>query len=379
MTRSNIVRSVSKAIKSAIYKKFITGNFTKAHLGREYKISPRTIGRIITEYIGITKKKAKDKVKDKVKGNFIKEDIRLKAYHLFTVSKMGKKKIASRLNLTLSVVEEIIKEMKEKNIDFKKPGELIANVKDIPLEEIKKNLTPPTYIITPQSITLASEDFNVVVEKEDERHADVLKAIFDENWDTVYDYVDALGMFKKQFTMFGDRVVVDNNGNVMIDNIPVNGLLVDKILATTEAGVDYTRYIKMLEKAFDNPSIKDVNDIYRFVNGNSIEIDEDGFIICYKSVYKDDSGTLLDSYTKTIINNVGSIVRMPREEVDHDSNITCSRGLHVADKYYFNAGFGDSVKIKCRVNPYNVVSVPYDYNDSKCRVCEYEVIGVVTE
>jgi hypothetical protein len=28
----------------------------------------------------------------------------------------------------------------------------------------------------------------------------------------------------------------------------------------------------------------------------------------------------------------------------------------------------------CKVNPKNVVSIPADYNNSKMRVCEYEVI-----
>jgi hypothetical protein len=66
---------------------------------------------------------------------------------------------------------------------------------------------------------------------------------------------------------------------------------------------------------------------------------------------------------------------MDRDQVDADSSQTCSRGLHVAS-WDFVKSHGTIVSVK--VNPVDVVSIPYDYNGQKMRVCRYQVIDTIT-
>jgi hypothetical protein len=66
---------------------------------------------------------------------------------------------------------------------------------------------------------------------------------------------------------------------------------------------------------------------------------------------------------------------MDRDMVDADSSRTCSRGLHVASWGYVK---GHSTIVSVKVNPVDVVSIPYDYNGQKMRVCRYQVIDTIT-
>ncbi len=67
---------------------------------------------------------------------------------------------------------------------------------------------------------------------------------------------------------------------------------------------------------------------------------------------------------------------MPRNEVDENSEVTCSQGLHVASYSYMDHYPGERIVI-CKVNPKDVVAVPADYNNAKMRVSGYEVVGEV--
>nr|DAD57833.1 MAG TPA: hypothetical protein [Bacteriophage sp.] len=135
-------------------------------------------------------------------------------------------------------------------------------------------------------------------------------------------------------------------------------------------------FLKFLENLEENPSRKTINNLYSFIGHNDIEIDKDGYVICYKVIRED----WTDSYTGTINNSIGSLIKMPRNQIDDDDNRTCSKGLHAASlRYLRSSGYGQSPDgkwrlVKLRVNPRNFVSVPIDYDGSKARVCEYEVI-----
>ena len=65
---------------------------------------------------------------------------------------------------------------------------------------------------------------------------------------------------------------------------------------------------------------------------------------------------------------------MPRESVNADREVTCSRGLHIAARSYAE-GFGTSGKLLVvKVNPIDVVAVPTDYHRQKMRCCKYQSI-----
>jgi hypothetical protein len=64
---------------------------------------------------------------------------------------------------------------------------------------------------------------------------------------------------------------------------------------------------------------------------------------------------------------------MDRSQVDDDPNNTCSYGLHVGAWDYVK-GFNNGVILEVEVNPEDVVTIPYDYDSQKMRVCKYKVL-----
>ena len=133
--------------------------------------------------------------------------------------------------------------------------------------------------------------------------------------------------------------------------------------------------INFLQKLQESNSYHILEELLDFIQYNDIEIADDGNVICYKVVdenYK-------DIYTHTIDNSVGQVVKMNRNRVSDDRNKSCSFGLHVASLQYLKSScYGcDSPNnhlMKLSVHPKDFVSVPYDYNGAKARVCEYTVI-----
>jgi len=119
-----------------------------------------------------------------------------------------------------------------------------------------------------------------------------------------------------------------------------------------------------------NPSKRAVDELYGFLENNNLPITPDGHFLAYKKVRAD----FTDSHTGTFDNSPGQIVTMPRESVDADRNVTCSRGLHIAARAYAES-FGQSGKLLVvKVNPIDVIAVPNDYDRQKMRCCRYQSI-----
>lgn len=166
------------------------------------------------------------------------------------------------------------------------------------------------------------------------------------------------------------------NGEVYYDNTPVHNTLADKLLDMLDGGFDAQPWLAFLENVMTNPSYRSREALYDFLDHFKAPITPDGHFIAFKRVRSD----YKDIYSNTINNAPGTVVSMPRSQVDDDNQRTCSAGLHVcADEYlkgYFGA-IGEYRTVAVKVNPRDVVSVPYDYNFSKMRTCQYEVIGDV--
>lgn len=146
--------------------------------------------------------------------------------------------------------------------------------------------------------------------------------------------------------------------------------------ATEGNEAQMARLLNFLDKLILNPSTSAITTLYNFISHNNIELTDDGDILAFKAVTED----LKDIYTKTISNQPGEVVSMPRELVVEDPNQTCSAGLHVCSwAYLTESGFvsGGARYLKVRVNPKDVVSVPTDYKGTKMRCCEYKVIELI--
>lgn len=183
---------------------------------------------------------------------------------------------------------------------------------------------------------------------------------------------------KQAVTKFleGSTIYIDNNQIKRKINPPhtnpqdevLHSSLVTRILKMVDEGFDVKPMMLFLENLLQNPSNRAIQELYNFLETCNLPITNDGRFIAYKRVRYD----YMDVYSGTIDNSVGQIVKMERRNVDDNCNRTCSYGLHVCSLGYLNNFSGERLMADL-VNPRDVVSIPTDYQNSKMRVCEYEV------
>lgn len=177
--------------------------------------------------------------------------------------------------------------------------------------------------------------------------------------------------FVRDATSSNQKVEV-KYGAVYFEGSPIHNTLTDKLLELLEAGFDVTPWVNFLENLMENPSYRSREALYDFLEHFSAPLTEDGCFIAFKRV----RGNFKDIHTGKFDNSPGQVLTMPRSQVDDDNQRTCSAGLHVcADEYLTGfANHSDNKTVVVKVNPRDVVSVPYDYNFSKMRTCGYEVL-----
>lgn len=84
-----------------------------------------------------------------------------------------------------------------------------------------------------------------------------------------------------------------------------------------------------------------------------------------------DDTVYTDGYTHTMRIKIGEMVTMPREDCDCDSDIECSRGLHLGGTTWLNKGYFGNTGLVCLCNPMDVVAIPHDASYGKLRTCAY--------
>lgn len=131
-----------------------------------------------------------------------------------------------------------------------------------------------------------------------------------------------------------------------------------------------------LNRLAANPQKHVWNEALLFMEANSFTLFENGHILGYKAVRPD----FTDKRTGTINNSPGRRVTMPRQQVDDDRRVSCSTGLHVASHSYA-LGFASTRDrlLVVMVDPVDIVSIPYDYDNQKMRTCGYDVVAALAE
>lgn len=177
---------------------------------------------------------------------------------------------------------------------------------------------------------------------------------------------------------------------VLVDGIPLDPTLTKVLIATIEDGDGGGSLINFAKRLANNPSRKSREQLYNFIDANGIQIDEDGFIIGYKGVTRDENGQYVSLHSgpgtvndtvyqnAQLPNNVGDVVTLDRRLIDDDSNRGCSVGLHVGT-YEYASSFGNGVTLTVKVDPADVVSVPNDCAFQKVRTCRYEVLATTEQ
>ena len=162
------------------------------------------------------------------------------------------------------------------------------------------------------------------------------------------------------------------DGVLWYDGEQVHDVITDRIVEMLKGGFDHGPMLRFLERLYENPSFRAINELYTFLQHKFLPITPDGYFLAYKAVRPD----FMDKYSGTINNSVGKSPRVKRHQVDDNCDVGCSNGLHVGAIDYVKSygSAGDKVVI-CKVDPADVVSVPLDSMHQKVRCCGYEVVG----
>ena len=199
----------------------------------------------------------------------------------------------------------------------------------------------------------------------------VVDAIKQGDWQKVADLVEP----KKVVLNYGKGNVSVQGDQLFWKGKPMNNGLATRMIAMLQDEFPIEPLVNFMENLMTNPSKRAVDELYGFLEKNSLPITPDGHFLAYKKVRND----YLDIHSGTMDNSPGKIVEMERNEVDDNKDRTCSSGLHFCSQDYlphFGNGSDNRVVI-VKINPRDVVSIPSDYNNAKGRACRYEVVGEI--
>lgn len=187
--------------------------------------------------------------------------------------------------------------------------------------------------------------------------------------------VEAFTKGKFKVNVSGNSITYTPDSGVPFE---VSGLLSQRIIETiTKDGIEGAdSLMNFLDKLLLNPSNRSVNELYGFVEHNDIVITPSGTFYAWKVV----RDTYFDKHSNTMDNSVGNEVRVARNQVNENSDVTCSYGLHACAKSYIKSfgSSGDRV-VRVEIDPADVVAVPKDYRNAKLRCAGYKVIADVTD
>lgn len=226
------------------------------------------------------------------------------------------------------------------------------------------------------AITLFTDDEKRTVSSDDkDQYAQVMEQLVSGNVQEAWSLAASAG--KKAVEMFSEGLITVKDGVVKYrDAICLRNSLSERIskMVQTNDLEEAGRLSKLMENLLDNPYSHVVSELFDFLRANDIKLTDDGCFIAWKKVrenYKDVHSGLFD-------NSPGTEVSVPFSEVNTDSSVTCSNGLHVCSSSYLGH-FGGNRIVSVKVNPRDVGAVPNDYNQAKMRVCRYKVLEDVTD
>jgi hypothetical protein len=173
--------------------------------------------------------------------------------------------------------------------------------------------------------------------------------------------------------------IIDNHLYSFGELVP--DYIAKKVFQFMEEDLPFEYLINFWNNLKENPSENSREQTLSFLESNDFPLTSDGMFIAYKMVRSD----YLDDYTAKLDNTPGKWVTEDRSLVVDDPTKTCAKGLHIAPFDYaqlYKGLYGNDRKrrrlIELLVNPRDVVSVPYNYEDQKARVCAYYVLKDVT-
>lgn len=228
------------------------------------------------------------------------------------------------------------------------------------------------YTLSQTSVTVFLDGNTYPVDKSHSQYEIIIDALKRNDVVTIRKAINVKQTLVEQST---GRLTLED-GVLYCEGNEVSHVLVPRILTMLEDGFDVQPMMRLLDNLLKNPSYRAVKQLYGFLEACNLPITEDGHFLAYKIVTHD----YKDCRTQTFDNSIGAVVKMPRNEVDENPEVTCSSGLHVCSQdylpHYGSREHRETDRIVVvKVNPEHVVAVPKDYNNAKMRLCEYEVVG----
>lgn len=217
--------------------------------------------------------------------------------------------------------------------------------------------------------------------------------------ESVLSLFDPQTALNEVFRVVSPRVSVVN-GTVLYDGDPLHNGVSKQILRFVEEGEmeRLSCVAAFTERVMRNPSENSREQLFAWLDKFDFTITPEGKFVAYKAVYLDEDGVGVSSRPAPLSDQVrvdgvlvddvpvrnlpGSVVTMPRSLVADNVYEGCSTGLHCGTWEYakmFLSWGGNGHILEVHVDPVDAVSVPYDENTQKIRVCRYEVIGVVED
>lgn len=227
------------------------------------------------------------------------------------------------------------------------------------------------YILGADSITMYIDGEQYTADKTHQNFKKILKAIKKDK--SAEKLIELFDTTKAVLDYCGDSIKI-KDGVLYYEDEPLHNTLTNKIMEMMSDGFNINPLVNFLKNLKENPSHTAQQELYGFLDVCSLPITEDGHFLAYKAVNAD----YTDWYTGKIDNSIGQRVKMKRGDVCDNRNITCSDGLHFAQKSYAESfGSSDGHLMVLKINPRDVVSIPIDYNNTKGRCCEYVVFDEV--
>ena len=170
------------------------------------------------------------------------------------------------------------------------------------------------------------------------------------------------------------------NGSIYFDGREIINPLTDRILRFVKEGLPFEPMIEFLKNLLANPSRTAIQELYLFLDNNSLPITADGCFLAYRKVDNEYMSFHNNPDGTKNRNMVGDVCEMVRNEVDDIRDNVCSNGLHFCSLSYIPSYYGGEGRVMIvKINPADVVSIPSDYNNAKGRTCKYEVIAEHTD
>ena len=224
---------------------------------------------------------------------------------------------------------------------------------------------------------VSKEEFEQIVKADTDEK--VFALMCPEHSQVVQEYNDAKSLFdrvasSKLLTLEGDIVYWKEVSGLSMPTELVKAVL-DAEDNKDEVRIDTYRNFWTLMGL--NPDETCRKNLFWFLERNGLIISRCGFFVAYRNVVptkevgENGEPIYTDAHSGTTRIEIGKVVTMPREKCDSDSDVTCSRGLHLGARTWLKQNYYGSQGMVCLCNPADVVAVPKLDHYGKLRTCAY--------